>query len=139
MCGGRVDLAEMSREVEEGMKVSDPRCRVVIASYSEFPFTAGICIDHRQCMDLAVDHLMALGHREIGFVFAGTQYIGTKWKLERLREKLDALGLPFTCRRKRRQCDDSGYSCGQGIDSMSGKKLTCDRLGTNCPENTNHA
>ena len=116
VCGGRVDLAEMSREVEEGMKVSDPRCRVVIASYSEFPFTAGICIDHRQCMDLAVDHLMALGHREIGFVFAGTQYIGTKWKLERLREKLDALGLPF---RDEWMIECDTYRLGGGKDAAA--------------------
>lgn len=93
--GGRCDLAVQGPLSEESLRLISNRCRVVITSYSNYPEFAGICIDHRGCLDLAVDHLISLGHRDIGFVYAGPEYIGTKWKLDRLKEKLESYGLPF--------------------------------------------
>lgn len=93
--GGKVDLASVGKEDLENMEMIAQRCRTVVGSFSPYPHTAGVCLDHRACMDMALDHLIALGHREIGFVYAGPQYIGTKWKLERMKERLEAEGFPF--------------------------------------------
>lgn len=95
ICGGRADLATPIKEEVESVEMINRRCRIVVASHSPFSHAAGVCIDHRACMDMALDHLLSLGHRDIGFVYAGPQYIGTKWKLERLMERFEACGIPF--------------------------------------------
>lgn len=91
--GGSVDLTEhepsFAQQVEQVMK-STP---VVLASMGWNERLPGVEVDHVRSMDLAMEHLISLGHRDIGFVYTGTGFYGTRQKLERFRADMAQAGL----------------------------------------------
>lgn len=58
------------------------------------PEIPGIFVDHRASVEIGVRYLASLGHREIGFVYAGGEYYGTVERLDCFRRVMGELGLP---------------------------------------------
>ena len=97
----------LSRRVD-GMLVVRTRCndpRIAFLVENEVPFVSfgrvdqdfdfpWVDVDGAHGVRQAVDHLAALGHREIGYVGAPTDLTFGKLRLLAFRESLTALGLP---------------------------------------------
>jgi len=92
--GGRIDLEEPDPAFEHQLDMALETMPIVSASRSLRPTIRGVAVDHPGSMDVAMDHLLALGHTEIGFVYTGAQFYGTREKLERFRLRMAQAGLP---------------------------------------------
>ena len=92
--GGRVDLCEPDPAFTRLLENTVRTMPLVVASHSPHPRIPGVSVDHAGSMDLALDYLIGLGHREIGFIYPGAQYVGTREKLERFRLRMAQAGLP---------------------------------------------
>ena len=95
LCGGRIDLDVPDPQFMDLLSQSREKMRIVVGSRSPMPGIPGVSVDHRSSMDIAVRHLAKLGHREIGFVYTGTPYYGTRERLDQFRETMNSLGLPI--------------------------------------------
>ena len=113
LCGGRVDLEKQDPAFISFLQQTLGYTRIVAGSRSPLPEIPGIFVDHRASMDIAIRYLARLGHREIGFVYAGTQYFGTVERLDQFRRTLDELNLPF---RKEMLIGVSDYTVAAGIE-----------------------
>ncbi len=92
--GGRVDLRPVDREMAELLQRVNSTTPLILGTGtygSAYPYVA---VDHLRSMDLALEHLIGLGHRDIGFVYAGNVFYGTQDKLTRFREIMQEKGLP---------------------------------------------
>ena len=94
IAGGRVDLAQPDGAFLGVLRSTVGRVPVVVASRSPLAEVPGVAVDHVGSMDIALRHLVSLGHREIGFVYTGRQFYGTVEKLLRFRAVLAEYGLP---------------------------------------------
>lgn len=99
---------------------------IVVGSRSPMEQIRGVAVDHKGSVDIAVEYLISLGHRDIGFVYTGQQYYGTQEKVERFRQAMTAAGLPV--------CDNwlinvSGYDCPSGREGID-RLMTCSRRPT---------
>ena len=112
ICGGRIDLAEPDLEFMQLLENTLRSTPIVVGSRSPMEKIHGVAVDHKGSVDLAVDYLVRLGHRDIGFVYTGMQYYGTQEKVERFRRAMADAGLPI---REEWLIDVAGY------DSMSGR------------------
>ncbi len=92
--GGRIDLETPDPAFEHQLDMALETMPVVSASRSLRPSIYGVSVDHPGSMDVAMDYLLALGHTEIGFVYTGAQFYGTREKLERFRFRMAQAGLP---------------------------------------------
>ena len=124
ICGGRVDLsfpdAAFSRLLEK-LRQTTP---IVVASKSRWEGICGVAIDHEKSMDLAMDYLLELGHRRIGFVYAGPQYYGTEEKIDRFRDRMARAGLAA---RQDWLVGIPGYDCESGRDAIDRLMAMADR------------
>lgn len=94
IAGGRIDLARPDEAFLGILRSTVNRTPVVVASRSPMAEVPGVAVDHVRSMDIALRHLVSLGHREIGFVYTGRQFYGTKEKLDRFRTVLAEYALP---------------------------------------------
>ena len=95
LCGGRIDLYEPDPDFQELLDRLREITRVVVGSRSPMPGIPGIAVDHRASMDLGIRYLAELGHRDIGFVYTGTEFYGTRERLDQFERTMGALGLPI--------------------------------------------
>ena len=95
LCGGRIDLEIPDPQFLELLTKTRQQTRIVVGSRSPMPGIPGIFVDHRASMKLGVRYLAGLGHREIGFVYAGPQFYGTVERLDEFRRQMTELGLPL--------------------------------------------
>ena len=91
--GGRIDLEVPDPAFEHQLDMALETMPIVSASRSLRPNICGVAVDHPGSMDVAMDYLLRLGHREIGFVYTGAQFYGTREKLDRFRQRMTAAGL----------------------------------------------
>ncbi len=92
--GGRSDLAERDPAYEALIRKASGMVPVILGSRLFGDMCSTVAVDHVRSMDLALDHLISLGHRDIGFMYAGDVFYGTRDKLNRFREILREKGLP---------------------------------------------
>lgn len=118
ICGGRIDLYQQDpafiRLLENTLK-STP---IVVCTKSPDPRIQGISVDHQGVMDMAMDYLLSLGHRDIGFVYTGTPFIGTCLRLSQFRKRMAQAGLPV---REEWLIHVDHYDCesgAQGIEQL---------------------
>lgn len=93
--GGRVDLTCQDEEFVSLIDSTLDTMPVVFASKSQNPRVHGVAVDHERSMELAMEYLLQLGHRNIGFVYTGERNYGTKEKLDRFRHIMAENGLPI--------------------------------------------
>lgn len=91
--GGRVDLTEQDEQFTAMIESTLATTPVVVASKSQNRRVYGVAVDHERSMKLAMEYLLQLGHREIGFIYTGAQFYGTREKLERFRQIMAQAGL----------------------------------------------
>lgn len=115
ICGGRVDLIEPDPVFTRLLMSIRETTHIVLGSKSRYERIYGVSVDHELSMNLAMDYLVKLGHREIGFVYTGIQYYGTKEKLERFRREMKIHGLPV---REEWLIQVPGYDCGSGREGI---------------------
>lgn len=111
ICGGRIDLAEPDPAFMQLLETTLETTPIVAGSRSPMKRIPGVAVDHKGSVDLALEYLIAQGHREIGFVFAGQRYYGTQEKLERFREGMERANLPV---REEWLIGVPGYDCESG-------------------------
>ena len=111
ICGGRIDLAvpdaEFMRLLEKAMATTP----IVVATKSPHERIRGVSVDHAGSIDLALEYLVGLGHRDIGFVYAGKEYFGTVEKLDRFRLRMEQAGIAL---REEWLIDIPNYERGSG-------------------------
>lgn len=115
LCGGRIDLIEPDPAFTRLLLSIRETTHIVLGSKSRYDRIYGISVDHEASMNLAMDYLVRLGHRDIGFVFTGVQYYGTKEKLESFRREMEKYGLPV---REEWLIQVPGYDCGSGREGI---------------------
>lgn len=94
ICGGRIDLHQQDPDFTrllEGTLKSTP---IVVGTKSPDPRIHGVGLDHAGAVDVAMDYLLGLGHRDIGFIYTGTPYNGTWLRLSQFRRRMAQAGLP---------------------------------------------
>ena len=94
LCGGRIDLEKQDPAFTHLLRQTLGYTRIVVGARSPMPEIPGIFVDHRASVEIAVRYLAGLGHREIGFVYAGSEYYGTVERLDCFRRVMGELGLP---------------------------------------------
>lgn len=94
VCGGRVDLEEPDPAFIQLLRTTMETTPVVVGSRSPLENVYGVAVDHEGSMDAALDYLLGLGHRDVGFFYAGEPYYGTVQRLKRFRERMAQEGLP---------------------------------------------
>ncbi|MBR6028458.1 MAG: LacI family DNA-binding transcriptional regulator [Clostridia bacterium] len=95
VCGGRIDLETPDPEYQGMLCRAMEYTRVIVGSRSPMPGIPGISVDHRGSIRLGLRYLNRLGHREIGYIYTGTPYYGTKQRLTTFREVMAEMGLPL--------------------------------------------
>lgn len=91
--GGRIDLEEPDPAFERQLDMTLETMPIISASRSRRASICGVAVDHPGSVDVAMDYLLELGHKEIGFVYTGAQFYGTQQKVERFRERMAQAGL----------------------------------------------
>ncbi|MGN0777831.1 MAG: LacI family DNA-binding transcriptional regulator [Aristaeellaceae bacterium] len=94
ICGGRIDLTEPDPDFLQLLETTLSTTPVVVGSRSLDERICGVAVDHESSVDLAMDYLIGLGHRDIGFIYTGQQYYGTQQRLAHFRQKMMQAGLP---------------------------------------------
>ncbi len=95
IAGGRIDLDQPDGAFIGMLRSTVGHTPVIVASRSPLPEVPGVAADHEKSMDLALRHLIALGHREIGFVYTGKQFYITREMLDRFYAVMTECGLPI--------------------------------------------
>ena len=121
ICGGRIDLAEPDPEYIQLLENTLRSTPIVVGSRSPMEKIHGVAVDHKGSVDIAVEYLIGLGHKEIGFVYTGMQYYGTQEKVERFRQAMAKAGLPV---REEWMIDVPGYDCVSGRAGID-KLMAC--------------
>jgi len=124
--GGRIDLEEPDPAFEQQLDAVLETMPVIAASRSCHNNILGVAVDHPGSVDAAMDYLLDLGHRDIGFVYTGGQYYGTREKVERFRYRMAAAGLPV---REEWLIPVSNYDCESGREGIQ-KLMQMERLPT---------
>lgn len=91
--GGRIDLDVPDPAFERSLNMVLETMPVVSASRSGRENILSVAVDHPGSVDVAMDYLLGLGHTEIGFVYTGAQFYGTREKVERFRLRMAQAGL----------------------------------------------
>lgn len=94
ICGGRIDLEEQDPAFTQLLETALATTPVVVGSRSPDERICGVAVDHETSVDLAMDYLIGLGHRDIGFIYTGEQFYGTQQRLAHFRLKMAQAGLP---------------------------------------------
>ena len=115
LCGGRIDLDRPDPAFMQLLETTRQTTPIVVGSRSPMEKICGVAVDHKGSMDIALEYLIGLGHRDIGFVFAGTENYGTQEKLERFRYDMAQAGLPV---REEWMIDAHDYDCESGRKSI---------------------
>lgn len=115
ICGGRIDLAEPDPEFMQLLENTLKTTPIIVGSRSPMDKIHGVAVDHKASVDLAVEYLVNLGHRDIGFVYTGTRYYGTQEKVERFRRAMAEAGLPV---HEEWMIDVRGYDCSSGREGI---------------------
>ena len=115
LCGGRIDLEEQDPEFTALLKQTLGYTRIVVGAKSPLPEIPGIFVDHRASVEIGVRYLAGLGHREIGFVYSGSEYYGTVERLEVFRKVMKELGLPV---QEEYMIDVSDYTVKAGLEGV---------------------
>ncbi len=126
VCGGRIDLEQSDPAFLNLLSSVGRSTRLIAASRCPMPGVPGIAIDHRASMDLAMQYLIGLGHREIGFIYTGDPYYGTRQRLVRFREIIQEYQLPF---REEWLIHVPAYDAASGRTGVE-KLLQCEKLPT---------
>lgn len=126
ICGGRIDLAEPDPAFMQLLETTLETTPIVVGSRSPMERIHGVAVDHKGSVDIAVEYLAGLGHRDIGFVFTGRQYYGTQEKVERFREVMARLSLTVN---EDWMIDVRGYDCESGREGID-KLMACSRRPT---------
>lgn len=126
ICGGRIDLAEPDPEFMQLLQNTLRTTPIVVGSRSPMEKIHGVAVDHKGSVDQAVEYLIGLGHRDIGFIYAGWENYGTREKVERFRQVMAGAGLTV--------CEDwmidvAGYDCGSGREGIE-RLMACSRRPT---------
>lgn len=115
LCGGRVDLIEPDQAFTRLLMSIRETTHIILGSRSHYERIYGLSVDHKASMNMAMDYLVKLGHRDIGFIYTGTQYYGTKEKLERFRGEMESYGLSV---HEEWMIQVPGYDCGSGREGI---------------------
>ena len=115
ICGGSIDREPLDGDFLNLLGSVRNKIRVVVGSRSPLPGIPGIMVDHAGSMDLAIRYLAGLGHRKIGYVYTGPQYIGTQERLTQFRRTMDALSLPV---REEWMIQVSDYTISAGAEGI---------------------
>ena len=124
--GGRIDLEEPDPDFMQQLDAVLETMPVISASRSNHESIQGVAVDHPGSVDVAMDYLLGLGHREIGFVYTGGQFYGTKEKLERFRLRMAQAGLEV---REEWLIPVATYDCESGREGIQ-KLMQLDRRPT---------
>ncbi len=116
ICGGSIDLEPPDPAFLSLLESVREKMQVAVGSRSPLPGVAGISVDHCASMDLAVRYLAGLGHRDIGYVYAGPQYYGTQEKLLQFEKTMDELSLPV---RREWMIQVPDYDIASGIEGVN--------------------
>ncbi len=132
LCGGRIDLMKQDPKFTALLRQTLGYTRIVVGSRSPMTEIPGIFVDHRASVEMGVRYLAGLGHREIGFVYAGREYYGTVERLDTFRREMAALGLPV---REEYLIEVSDYTVKAGLEGVETlrklKKIPTALLGMN--------
>jgi len=132
LCGGRIDLAEQDPDFLRLLQNTTETTPIVVGSRSPVENIPGVAVDHVGSVELAVEYLCGLGHKEIGFVYTCMQYYGTKEKMEAFHAAMARAGLAV---REEWLIDVPGYDVSsgrEGIDKLLGcKSMPTALLGMN--------
>lgn len=115
VCGGRIDLIEPDLSFTRLLLSIRETTHIILGSKSRYERIYGISVDHEASMNLAVEYLAKLGHRDIGFIYTGVQYYGTQEKLDSFRKEMAAYGLPV---REEWLIQVPGYDSGSGREGI---------------------
>lgn len=85
---------------------------VQCCEYCSDPRVSHVSIDNLAAAREGVDHLIALGHRQIGFVGSTNRFISTQQRREGYEQALAAAGLPTAPEYVALADDDYSFSCG---------------------------
>ena len=124
--GGRIDLEVPDPAFEQQLDAALETMPIVSASRSPREEIHGVAVDHPGSVDVAMDYLLGLGHREIGFVYTGAQFYGTREKLARFRERMADAGLAV---REEWMIPVNDYDSASGREGIE-KLMLLDRLPT---------
>ena len=91
--GGRIDLEKPDPDFESRLDAVLQTMPIVSGSRSLRENIFGVAVDHPGSVDVAMEYLLALGHTDIGFIYTGEQFYGTREKLERFRMRMQQAGL----------------------------------------------
>lgn len=92
--GGLADLCEPDSAYTELITRLGAQVPLILGSKMYDEHFSSVSVDHKHSMDLALEHLISLGHRDIGFIYAGERFYGTRDKLLRFRKIMERRGLP---------------------------------------------
>lgn len=86
--GGRIDLEEPDPAFERQLDAALKTMPLISGSRSMRESIYGVAVDHPGSVDVAMEYLLKLGHKEIGFMYTGAQFYGTQEKLQRFRKRM---------------------------------------------------
>lgn len=109
--GGSIDREVLEPDFVQLLETAMKNVPIIAASRSKDERIFGVEVDHVGSVDLAMAHLLALGHRDIGFIYSGAHNYGTQEKLGCFRRHMEAAGLPV---REEWLIDVVDYSCEAG-------------------------
>jgi len=115
ICGGRIDLAQPDPSFQPLLKTTLETTPIIAGSRSPMERIPGVAVDHKGSVDLALDYLIGLGHREIGFVYSCLQDYGAKEKLDRFCQGMAKANLPV---REEWLIGVPGYDCQSGREGI---------------------
>ncbi len=92
--GGRVDLRPVDAEMAALLNRASASTPIILGTGTYGDAHPSVSVDHLHAMDLALEHLIGLGHIEIGFVVTGDVFYGSQDKIARFRHIMHENGLP---------------------------------------------
>lgn len=93
LCGGRVDLTSVDEDFLVKIQEVSKSTPVVVAGKLNGCDCYQVCIDFPYAMDLALSHMLSLGHKDIAFLSSVNKYFITAEKVSAFRRGMTAAGL----------------------------------------------
>ena len=124
IAGGRVDLEVPDPAFMDLLRATRESVRLVVGSRSPMPGIPGVAVDHSMSMEKALRYLADLGHRKIGYVYAGSPYYGTMERLRTFRKVMAELGIEV---REDWLVEGADYGMESGIESIRAMMSGSDR------------
>ena len=124
IAGGRVDLEVPDPAFMDLLRATRESVRLVVGSRSPMPGIPGVAVDHSMSMEKALRYLANLGHRKIGYVYAGSPYYGTMERLRTFRKVMAELGIEV---REDWLVEGADYGMESGIESIRAMMSGSDR------------